>query len=407
LKKNIWYISKYAVSKSFGNPTRQYRLCKYLSRMGYNISLISSYSVPKINDVVFDHYFIETNEEGFRQFLLRGPKIGQGFSIKRIWSWILFEFFVLRLFLFSKKFQRPDVIIVSSLSIMTFLTGVLLKFKYRSKLILEVRDIWPLTLVELGGFSKWNPFVLFLSFIEKFGYRNANAIVGTMPGLSRHVANVMGKELPVCHIPQGFDPEILQVPKLSESSQKLIDALEQDYFNVVYAGTIGKANSLNIIFDAARILNTKEKVRFYFIGEGSLKQYYIDAFGSLKNVYFVPHIVNSELRIVLHSFDLLLYPVSALPIYSYGVSANKLIDYGLSGVPILTSPPGFSSMFESEKYAFLENTNKGTGWAESILRISKINPDKLKLMGDLAVEISKTNLSFVHLAEKYSKLISE
>ena len=64
-------------------------------------------------------------------------------------------------FLPKKKLQKPDVIIVSSLSPLPIVSAYFWSKKYKAKLLFEVRDIWPLSLIEIGGFSKLNPLVLF------------------------------------------------------------------------------------------------------------------------------------------------------------------------------------------------------------------------------------------------------
>ena len=66
-----------------------------------------------------------------------------------------------------------------------------MKWRYSSKLVFEVRDIWPMVLVENGGFSKFNPFVIGLQVIEWLGYKFSDEIVGTMPRLDIHVEKVI------------------------------------------------------------------------------------------------------------------------------------------------------------------------------------------------------------------------
>ena len=56
---------------------------------------------------------------------------------------------------------------------------------FKTKLVFEVRDIWPLTLTEEGGFSSLNPLIIILRAIELVGYRFSDLVVGTMPGLKK------------------------------------------------------------------------------------------------------------------------------------------------------------------------------------------------------------------------------
>jgi hypothetical protein len=61
-----------------------------------------------------------------------------------------------------------------------------------------------LTLIEEGGYSPANPFVKILSGIEKWGYKNSDLVVGTMPNISEHVNSVCKKEMNCACVPFGF-----------------------------------------------------------------------------------------------------------------------------------------------------------------------------------------------------------
>ena len=92
--------------------------------------------------------------------------------------------------------------------------------------IFEIRDIWPLTLTEEGGFSKFNPLIFGLGFIEKLGYKYSDIIVGTMPNLEEHVAEVIGYKRKVSCVPMGLDinkiDDILPLP-LGYKQKYLLD----------------------------------------------------------------------------------------------------------------------------------------------------------------------------------------
>ena len=126
-------------------------------------------------------------------------------SIGRVLSWLDFEW---KLFTHNKKeLKKPDVVIVSSLSIFTIVYGYYLKRKYKAFLVFEIRDIWPLTMTEEPGFKWYHPMVLLIGWFEKFGYKNADLVVGTMPKLGEHVKKILGYERPSHCCPIGFEPK--------------------------------------------------------------------------------------------------------------------------------------------------------------------------------------------------------
>ena len=210
----IWIISKYASSPKFGFPTRHYFLAKeFALHEDISVTVIGSKSLGFTTS--FDSFTSNSFEyqiDGINFVILNGLKINSGFSVKRIWSWIVFEIRLLRWSFFQKN--NPDIIIVSSLSLMTFLSGIILKFLYSIPLIIEVRDIWPLTIQHIKRLSKYNPIVLLLRLIENLGYRNADLIIGTMPNLQSHINRTLPNlRTPVVCYPMGFDKEYFEKGK--------------------------------------------------------------------------------------------------------------------------------------------------------------------------------------------------
>jgi len=133
-KPTIWYISKYAGKPNKPGPIRQYLFSKQFAEKGYPVILISSNSNGFDYEKFKGLFKEEKINENFTHVIINGPEITLGFSLKRIWSWIVFEWNLLRYF-FNRRPQKNDVVIVSSLSILTFLTGILLKKLFKVKLI--------------------------------------------------------------------------------------------------------------------------------------------------------------------------------------------------------------------------------------------------------------------------------
>lgn len=403
-KSVIWFISKYGVTPSYGNATRQFFLCKYLAKKKLDVVLITSQSSNIKKYIKNNKYYLFEEIDNVKHYLLKGPQIKLGFSLIRFWSWFVFEWNLLKITLLSSKIQKPDVIIVSSLSIFTIISGIILKYKYRAKFILEIRDIWPLTLIEIGGYHKYNPVVLILNLIEKVGYLNANAIVGTMPNLIEHVKSTIHKEVPVYCVPQGFDSDN-NIEILSVSSKEKLDSIVPNKFSIIYSGTIGSANKIDIILEVASILQNTN-VHFYILGVGPLKEKYQKDYEFLTNITYINPISYYELPLFLNNFDLLICPIGDLSLYKYGISPNKIIDYMRSNRPFIITYKGFPSFEESEKYCFTLNTNSPEIISEKIREIMLIDPEKLSEMGSIAHTMAIKHHDFDVLADRYVNIIN-
>ena len=99
--------------------------------------------------------------------------------------------------------------------IFSILNGYYLKKKFGSKLLFEIRDIWPLTLEQLGNKSKNHPAVRFIGWFEKFGYRKADTIVSLLPYARKHIESVAGKAVNFRYIPNGIDPKEIEYEKIA------------------------------------------------------------------------------------------------------------------------------------------------------------------------------------------------
>ena len=160
MKNNIWIINQYCGSKVHGMNFRSWYFAKELKKKGYNPHIISaSYSHLFYKLPITKGKFTLEDVDGIPFTWVKVSKYKGSQSIGRVL--VMIQFMLNLFFLPKKKLKNPDVIIVSSLSPLPIINAYLWSIKYKAKLIFEVRDIWPLSLIEIGSFSKLNPLVLF------------------------------------------------------------------------------------------------------------------------------------------------------------------------------------------------------------------------------------------------------
>lgn len=342
MKKTVWYISKYFATKTKIAPGgRGWFLLQGLKDLGHNVIVVTSDSNALIEPINLKYKVTINDHDGLTVVWLKTIKYTVAKSFKRVLSWFDFEW---NLFRFDKsELPRPDVIVVSSLSLLTIVNGFILRKRYGCKLIFEIRDIWPLTIIEEGGFSKFNPFVLLLSFIEKLGYRYSDAIIGTMPNLSAHVVNVCDTSAPVYCIPMGISSETIESVE-SIDDEYIKRYLSSNKFKVVYAGTIGITNALDVLFETANRFKNNINIEFLIVGDGPLKHRHMEEYGHLPNVIFAPKVTKNQVQTLLAYCDVVYFSVFPSKVWEYGQSLNKVIDYMLSGKPIVASYDGYPSM---------------------------------------------------------------
>lgn len=334
MAKNILVINQFAGTPESGWGERHYYFAKYWKEQGYDVTIVSG---------SFNHMFKKTVEvqgycktesyNGVKFCWIKTPAYDPK-SVKRFFSMLIFAWRVL----FIKKVldNRPDYIVVSSMPIFPVLSGYYLKKKFKSsKLLFEIRDIWPLSLIELAKVSKYHPLALFIGWFEKFGYRNADVTVSLLPNARGHFEEVAGRKVNFAYIPNGIDPTQLKDEVLDAV---ITDMLPNAKFVIGYAGTLGQANALEFFVEAAKNLSSSyPDIHYVLVGDGYLKEQLQRSSDGCPQVHFLPKIKKDQVQNMLKHFDICFVGRNDTPLYKHGISANKYFDYMLAAKPILDS----------------------------------------------------------------------
>lgn len=400
----IWYVSKYVTPPSQGSAGgRGYLIMRELARMGHQCVVITSDSnqLAQVPDLA--QPYERQDVDGLQLWWVKTLKYRVAKSILRIVSWLDFEW---RLWCMPKaELPAPDAIVVSSLSLLTVLNGFLLRRKYGCRLVLEIRDIWPLTITEEGGFSRWNPLVLGLGLIERLGYQYADAVVGTMPNLSEHVAEVLGRPRPTYCIPMGVDDDALHAAE-ELPAEYAMQYIPKDKFIVVHAGTIGITNALDTLLECAQLMHDNPQVHFLVVGEGDLRAHYQQKFAHLSNLTFAPRVPKPMVQAVLAKCDLLYFSVHVSKVWRFGQSLNKVTDYMLAGKPVVASYTGHPSMINEAGCGTYVPAGDVTALHAEIDRYASMAPEDRARVGARGQDWIMANRGYGKLAQDYLKILT-
>lgn len=371
---------------------------KELALMGHRVAIVTSDSNQLATPprLTADYLFQEVG--GIQLCWVRTMKYSVAKSVRRILSWLHFEWRLL--WLPKHKLPHPEVVVVSSLSLLTVLNGLWWRARYKCRLVFEVRDIWPLTITEEGGFKPSNPFVWGLGVIERLGYKYADAIVGTMPNLGEHVQNVLGYSKTTHCIPMGVDPTSFAVP----------EALPADYeeayfpkgkFIVAHVGSIGITNALDIFMECAEAMKDHPNIHFLVVGEGDLREPYRVKYAHLCNLTFAPRVPKTMVQSVLAKCDLLYFSVHVSKVWQYGQSLNKVIDYMMAGKPVVASYTGYPSMINDANCGTYVPAGDVPALKKEVERYAHMDEQERRQIGALGRDWLLTNRNYKKLAQDY------
>jgi glycosyltransferase involved in cell wall biosynthesis len=337
---NILLINHYAGSVRHGMEYRPYYLAREWVRLGHRVTIVASSEshvrtqAPRLDGAA---RLLETIDGIDYLWLATPPYRGNGLARVRNMA-----AFVLRLREAGAELAarlRPDVVIASSTYPLDIWPAHRIARLAGARLLFEVHDLWPLSPMELGGHSRWHPFIMLLQAAENFACRRADAVVSILPRVREHL-EAHGMAPSKLHlVPNGVDPGEwdTEAPALPDPlGATLRDLRRQGKFVVGYAGTHGIANALETLLDAAARLRD-QPVAFVLVGAGPDKPALIRQAVELglANVHFFDAVPKVQVPALLQGVDLAYIGWRRQPLYRFGISPNKLIDYMMAARPIL------------------------------------------------------------------------
>jgi glycosyltransferase involved in cell wall biosynthesis len=242
--------------------------------------------------------------------------------------------FMLRLYrLPTDRLPSPDAIVVSSPSLFPILPAQRWARRKHSRLVFEVRDVWPLTLQELGGLSRRHPLVAVMTWFEERAYRVADAVVSVLPAAGPHFAAHGMAPTKLRVITNGASPDALLEPAANAPANVRV-ATSANRFTVGFVGTLGVANAIEALIGAARLLADQD-IGFVIVGRGSEEERLKALAVGLPNVAFVGAVAKPDVPATLREFDVCYTGYHRSPLYRFGISPNKVYDYMAASRPII------------------------------------------------------------------------
>ena len=399
-----WFISKYASIPKYGAASRLFYLANEFNKNGQEAILITS-DANHLCEFPNTNKFYNYEKVGNTPiYWIKTKKYKKTASLSRILSWVDFE--IKLFFLNRKKIPKPDVVVVSSLSLLTIIYGFYLKKIYKARLVFDIRDIWPLTMTEEGGFSEWHPLVVLLGLIEKFGYRNSDLIVGTMPKLDLHINESIGCERPFFCSPIGYDEKYYH-EILALRNEGLGKYFPKEKVIVGYAGSMGISNALEPFIECIKKIEHISGVHFILTGGGDLRLSFEEQLAGVSNVSFVPKILAKEVPEFLSRCDILYLSTQKSDVWRFGQSMNKVVEYMLSGKPIIASYSGYPSMLSESGAGVFIPSGDTQSIQEAIMSYVSITSEERHAIGAKGKEWILQNRSYLKLANDYIDQLTE
>ncbi len=403
-KPKIILLTEYFPPEIGAGSTRAYEHAKRWVESGANVRVITCmphYPSGVIPEKYMGKNFYKEEIDGIeviRTYTFAAAS--KGFVLR---SLAYFAFMISSIVQGSFYVKSFDYIIATSPPFSIGISGLILSKIKRIPLVLEVRDIWPESLIQLGQIKN-KLLIKFLEWIEKIIYSNAKHIISVTDSYCSLISAKGIDKSKISIVKNGVDLDFftpiekdLELKgKLNISGKKIVS----------YFGNFGISQPIDKIIEVANILKKETSITFLIIGDGERKEQIHEMIGKfeLNNVVIINSVKKNELIKYYSISDLMLVPLKKINIF-LSVIPSKIFEIMAMQKPILLSVDGEARKLIEEAgagiYSDLEKLEK---FADDLSRVIN-DPVRLNKMAQNGREFVELNFDRNMLANKLLKII--
>lgn len=381
-RRRILIVSQYAGSARHGMVFRNYVHAREWVKAGHEVTIAAaSYShTRREQPVVAGRAAVETID-GIRYLWLRTPEYNPKSLLGRVLS--MFRF-TARLYGRHPVLREPyDLVVLSVPQPFAIYPVRRIARQWRAPLIVDIRDLWPLTLILLGGTSPRHPFIRLVSAAEAAAC-SATDLVTAVPRNAE--AYLISRGLrPGRFLPLGngvLAEELCTEPLPAPHAERLARLRADGAFLLGYAGAVGVANAMHVAVDALAAL---EHVHLVIVGEGPERdalQARAARLGVQDRLHWLPPVRRTQVPDFLARIDVAYAGALASPLYQYGASFTKLNDYMMARKPIVYAVGDPGNGVEASGCGISCAAEDAIAVAAGIERLMALPADALAALGE-------------------------
>jgi glycosyltransferase involved in cell wall biosynthesis len=375
-------VNQTAVSPDQPGGTRHFDLGVELVRRGFRVAIFASdvnYTLRRSTKLHPGELYRVEPVDGVDFIWVRAGAYQQN-DWRRAWNMVSFARNALRVARRLGRERRPTWVIGSSPPPLAALAGYRMARAHGAHFVLELRDLWPQALIDMGSYSAWHPGVRAMRLLERYLYSRAERFVVLARGSQRYLADRGVPAERITFLPNGVHLTHFRTTLSREEARQRFDLHGP---TIVYAGAHGPANSLETILGAAALLRDTP-VEFLLVGDGPSK---VDLVArgrrdGLSNVRFLAPVPKTEIPNLLNAADATVITLMDAKAFGYGVSPNKLLDYMAAGRPVLCSVAGEVAALVTEGNAgFTSAPGDPEALAAAVRRLLALSPTERERIG--------------------------
>lgn len=406
--ESVVILNHHATAPDTGGGGRHYELAKSLSNEGHNVCVLaSSYDNGKKVYLTDDDVNEVKLSERFK-FVRFKTTPSYTNTLGRFLNYANYK----RHSSSYKNFEeKPTVIIASSVHPLAWIAGYNLSKRYNAKFIVEVRDLWPLTMYEDFSGIKRKVVFAYLEYLEKMYYRLADAIITTAPFAYEYMEEKYRIDRnKVFYIPHGIDIERfdMQANYSEDILPKELNVVLNSKFCVTYTGALSKSEGLETFIESAKILKKYKDIKLIVVGDGSEKNKLdkIIEENKLENILMIGKQPRNYIPLILKKSKILFCGLMEREAFKYGISKNKFYDYMAAKRPIIFASTVRDSLISKAQAGLTIEPNNPEGLAKNIIYLHKEYNTVGKEFGLNGRRFVEENHTVKIIADQFIKVLS-
>jgi len=313
-------------------------------------------------------------------------------AIKRILNYVSFALSASLVGVFIIK--KPDVIYAYHAPATIAIPAIFFKLIYGSKIFYDINDYWPDT-VSASGMINNKVIIMLISIYCKISYKYFDKINVVSKGFKEKLLKIGVPEDKISLIYNWP----LEIKSNKSKTFQHYQELFRDNFAIVYAGNIGKAQSLDIILNTASKLkkNGINDIKFFLVGAGVEKETIEKKIKDekLQDCIIVTGVIPADnVGEFLNAADVLFLHLKDDPLFEITIP-SKLGNYFSMSKPILCGVKGEAAeMVKISKSGLCFESDNYLDLYEKLMVIKRLSKDELTEMGKNGKVYFEEKISF-------------
>ena len=399
---HILYVAHFAGSPAHGMVHAYYHLAQEWLKMGHQVTIVAaSYAHPRSVQPEIESAISEQWIDGIRYLWVKtNPYSAESYlgRVKNITQFVANTWFK------SFPISSADLVICSSHHPFAIFPAQRLARKFNARLVFEVRDLWPLSLIELGGISTKNPFIWLMQKAEDYAYRHSDHVVSVLSGAKDYMVKHGMEPRSYSYIPNGYATSEHTETCLPEKIQTLLKKFKSEgQFMLGYAGGINNGNALAPLVEGLAKIQSREVV-LLLLGDGPKLNQLRELAKELKiddKVLFLGNINKSAVQAFLKQMDAVYVGFQKRAFYRFGVSPTKLNDYMYSAKPVIYAIDAPDDPVAESGCGISCEAENAEEIAKAIERLTQMTADERAAMGQRGYEWLIENRDYGKLATRF------